>query len=251
MRQGILLGVGLAFLVPQVAWAHVAFVDPAPRSGDNGLIAEPCGEVAPTGNPTQFQAGETITVSWAVGQPHGGSLRIDFAEMNDMGFDQNILAMDVSDAEGMPESMDVTLPNVNCDACTLRIIQINPDEDDYVSCADVQLMGAIEGTTGGDDSSGGGDSSGGAGSSDGGGSSGGGDQGTGPLGDDSSGGGGDDGADDAPMPGDGSGTAGGDTTGGPDAEGDDAGGCGCTSSPASAPAWMLLLGLVALRRRAR
>lgn len=255
MRQGILFGVGISLFVPSVAWAHVVLVDPAPRSGENGLVAEPCGDVAPTGNPVQLTAGDTITVSWAVGQSHGGSLRIDFAEMGDMGFDDNILAMDVSDAEGMPDSMDVTLPNVNCDACTLRIIQINPDEANYVSCADVQLQGAIEGTTGGgDDTAGNGDeSSGGGGTTGDGGSTGGGDQGTGPLGDDANGDdAADDAADDAPPPAGDDGTAaGGDTTGGQEADGDDAGGCGCTTRSATAPAWMMLLGLAALRRRRR
>ena len=149
MKQGFLLGVGLSFLVPSVAWAHVALVDPPPRSGDNGLTAEPCGDVAPTGNPKQYMAGETITVTWAIGTSHGGTLRIELAEMNDMGFDEHVLAMDISDAEGMPESADVTLPDIDCDACTLRVIQVNPEEDNYVSCADVQLMGASAGSSGG------------------------------------------------------------------------------------------------------
>lgn len=252
MKQGFLLGVGLSFLVPSVAWAHVALVDPAPRSGDNGLTAEPCGDVAPTGNPQQYMAGETITVTWAVGTSHGGTLRIDLAEMNDMGFEEHVLAMDISDAEGMPESADVTLPDIDCDACTLRVIQVNPEEDNYVSCADVQLMGASAGSTGGDTTGGGGDSSGGgdttaAGTE-------GGNQGTGPVGDDSSDGGGDDVNDDddgtTPPGTDGGSMTAGDSTGGAEADSEDSGGCGCTTRSTAAPLWMAgLIGLAAMRRR--
>jgi MYXO-CTERM domain-containing protein len=241
MKQGYIVGVALSFLVPSVASAHVALVDPPPRSGDNGLVMEPCGGVAPTGTPTQYMAGETITVQWEIGMSHGGTVRIDLAEADDMGFDANVLAMDLPDTDGAPNSADVVLPNVDCDACTLRVIQQNPEEDNYVSCADVQLMGATAGSTGGGDT-GSGDSTGGdtTGPS-------GDDSDTGPVGGDSTGGG-----DDSPpatdgpvgVPDDGS-------SGGSEAEGDDGGGCSCTTTPTSAPAWMLLLGLLALPRRRR
>lgn len=140
--------------------------DPVPRSGDNGLTVGPCGGV-PAGAPTPFTAGETITVSWAVGQAHGGSLTIDFSAADDMNFRSYVLATDVSDADGMPTSIDVELPNIDCDACTLRLTQVNPNDDEYYSCADIALSGAsATGSTGGSDSSGGADSSGGGSTTD-------------------------------------------------------------------------------------
>ncbi len=118
-----------------------------------------------------FTAGETISVSWAVGQPHGGSLTIDFAAADDTGFRQYVLATDVSDAEGMPTSIDVQLPDIDCDACTLRLTQINPNDDEYYSCADITLSGASAGSTGGSESTAGDESTGSPGASTGGGDS--------------------------------------------------------------------------------
>ncbi len=157
--------VSASLLLPSIASAHVAMTDPVPRSGDNGLTMGPCGGI-PAGTPTPFTAGETITVSWAVGQPHGGSLTIDFAAADDSGFRQYILASDVSDAEGMPTSIDVQLPDIDCEACTLRLTQVNPNDDEYYSCADIALSGASAGsssggagTTGADGSTGNADAS--------------------------------------------------------------------------------------------
>lgn len=256
------LGTTILF-APSLVSAHVLMTDPTPRSGENGLTAQPCGDV-PAGPPAQFMAGETITVSWTVGQTHGGSLQIDFSEADDMNFGDYLLAMGVSDAEGMPTSVDVQLPNINCDACTLRLIQVNPNEADYVSCADVQLMGATEGTTGG---SGGGDESTGGG----GGDSTGGGGGEGSSGDggasatDTGGGGGSasasasgasasasGGGDDAPVGDDGGGTLGtGDGTGGSAGSDEDSGGCRIGTTARSGSPWLLLgaLGLWLRRRR--
>jgi hypothetical protein len=246
MNRALAIAFGSCLFMPSVALAHVELTDPPPRNGENGLVAEPCGEVPPTDIPTPLMAGETITVSWMLGQSHGGSLRIDFAEADDMGFQNNILAMDISDEQGMPTSIDVTLPNVDCDQCTLRITQVNPDEDDYVSCADVQLTGATAGSTG-DDTTGDGGSTTGVGEETAGPGTDGDD--TGPLGDGPD----DDAADDTPPPTDDDGgtVAGGDTTTGPPADRDDDSGCGCRTRTPTVPASLLLLGLVAYRRRSR
>ncbi|HWB80465.1 MAG TPA: DUF6595 domain-containing protein [Nannocystaceae bacterium] len=241
-------------LLPSIASAHVALTDPVPRSGDNGLTMGPCGGV-PAGAPTAYMAGETISVSWAVGQAHGGSLTIDLAPADDAGFEMYVLAMDVSDEEGMPTSIDVQLPNIDCEACTLRLTQVNPDEEEYYSCADISLSGASatessSGSSGGDDTSGG---SSGGGSSDGGSADGsssdGGDETTGASASAS--------ATDATASATGASatstaTAGGESSGDTSAGGDDSesSGCSCNSSGAS-PVWMLvaLAGLATRRRR--
>ena len=230
-------------LVPSLASAHAALSDPTPRSTENGLTTEPCGDL-PAGAPTMFMAGETITVSWAVGQGHGGFLQIDFAEADDV-FGETILATDIPDTEGSPTSMDVTLPDVDCDACTLRLIQINPDEANYVSCADVQLVGGGGSSSGGTEGSGsgstGGESSGGP---------------IGTTGDpDDTTSTGPDGTTSATASASTS-TAGNDTSatddgsGTTDAEEDDSsGGCGCRSTGDATPLALGLLVLFAVRRR--
>lgn len=241
-------------LLPTIASAHVAMTDPVPRSGDNGLTVGPCGGI-PAGAPTAFTAGETITVSWAVGQPHGGSLTIDFAAADDTGFRQYVLATDVSDAEGMPTSIDVQLPDIDCEACTLRLTQINPNDDEYYSCADIALSGASGGSTGGGDGTAGGDeSTGGPGESTGGGGSSTGEPDPGSTSDDS-----------ASASASASATGASATVGGGSADGtgdggsssgttedDDDSGCSCTSGRgANGTGALLVLGLGLLVRRRR
>ena len=242
-------------LLPSIASAHVALTDPVPRSGDNGLTMGPCGGV-PAGAPTAFMAGETISVSWAVGQAHGGSLTIDLAPADDAGFEMYVLAMDVSDAEGMPTSMDVQLPDIDCDACTLRLTQVNPDDDEYYSCADISLSGASatgssSGSSGGEETSGG---SSGGGSTEGGSADGsssdGGDETTGASASASATGASATGASATGATATataGEGSDGSDTSaGGDDSE---SSGCSCNSSGSSS-AWMLVaLASLAMRRR--
>jgi MYXO-CTERM domain-containing protein len=240
--------------VPSIATAHVALTDPVPRSGENGLTMAPCGGVA-AGAPTAFMAGETISVSWAVGQAHGGSLTIDLAPADDTGFDMYVLATDVSDADGMPTSMDVQLPDIDCDACTLRLSQVNPSRDNYYSCADISLSGASAGSTESGSSSGGSE---GSGSSEGGTTDGGSADGTGTgasAGDGSSEGSasGSATATGASASATTTATAGGESSGETSAANDDSGssGCSCSSSTTSSGWWLLAIAGLAMRRRRR
>jgi MYXO-CTERM domain-containing protein len=248
MKSLVLFTSALVLLAPSIADAHVVMTSPTPRSGDNGLTMEPCGGVA-AGMAQPLTAGDTITVEWEVGQSHDGTITIDFAEADDMGFRSHVLAMDLPDPGGAG-SAEVELPNLDCAACTLRVIQVNPNEANYVSCADVELTGAVAATTDGDGTGGGGDSTGGGGDTTGGG----GESSGGPGG--STGGG--DSASASASAGETSaasaGTVGdGDSTGAPADGGDgDDGGCSCRTQPSSGAAWMLgglfLLGLGWRRR---
>lgn len=241
-------------LLPSLASAHVALTDPVPRSGDNGLTMGPCGGV-PAGAPTAYMAGETISVSWAVAQAHGGSLTIDLAPADDTGFRMYVLATDISDGEGMPTSMDVQLPDIDCDACTLRLTQVNPSEDNYYSCADISLSGASatgssSGSSGGEASSGGSTE---GGSTDGGSADGtssdGGDETTGASASASATGASATGATASATA---TATAGGESSGDTTAGGDDSESSGCScSSNTSSSTWMLvaLAGLAMRRRR--
>ena len=249
----------LVLVTPSLASAHVAMTSPTPRNGENNLTTGPCGDVAAGKAPTVFTAGETISVAWEVGQSHGGALRIDFASADDTGFEMNVVAMDVADGDDSPIMMDIELPDIECEACTLRVTQLNPDEDDYYSCADVQLL-ASEGSTGtsdGDsgDEAGGDSTGGGGGETTGGDTTGGGDGADDgdTTGDASADGNADDSnADDSNADdGNGDGATSGDTDGATSggAEDDDDGG-GCSVPGSGAPAgWLVIFGIAALAWR--
>jgi MYXO-CTERM domain-containing protein len=255
--KSIAIAVGVFVVAaPSVAAAHVVMTSPTPRSEDDGLTMAPCGGVA-SGAPQAFMAGETITVEWEVAVSHGGAITIDFSEADDMNFDDHILAMDLDEMAGATGSADVELPDVDCEQCTLRVVQVNPGKDDYHSCADISLTGATGGTgstgsTGGDSADtgstgdgGGDDTTGGGGS----GSSGAGD------GEDSSGG--DDSASTSGVSAsasNGGPTAGtGDSSAGDGGSGDGDDGCGCRvrSTPGFGLSMLAILFGLGLRRRRR
>ncbi len=64
----------------------------------------------------------------------------------------SVLLDDIDDASGGNYSATVTLPNVECDNCTLQVIQVMydkppytiPGNEMYYQCADLVLAGPIE-----------------------------------------------------------------------------------------------------------
>lgn len=131
---------------------------------------------------TYFEPGETIKVTWVETINHPGHFRISFDED---GFDDfvdpasysdfytapTVLLDDVPDTGGSTFSADVTLPNIECDNCTLQLIQVMTDKppfapgtnDIYYQCADLVLRAA--GRSGGGTGSSTGSSSAGTGAS--------------------------------------------------------------------------------------
>lgn len=238
------------------AQAHSRWVDPPARSLADGLTTGPCGEVAPTGTPTELQAGSTVDLQWIITQPHGGSFRVAIGSIDDLGFDDAVLLELPED--GLPQDVTqaVELPACTCDACTLQLLQLTASGNGgYYSCADIRLVAdpgdgfpvceTAVGTSGGSD--GGGDSTG--------------DPTAGSSGTSAANTGGDAGSDDGASAG-GTTTTGDDTgttatsEGGASSDQDDGdgGGCACTSGAADrrwGGAWLLTLLIGALRRRAR
>jgi len=114
---------------PPAARAHVRLVDPPPRY-PNTLKDPPCGLTGGQRSTTvtELLPGATITVVWDEYINHPApSVLLD-----------NI-------ADGL-SSTEVTLPNVQCDNCTLQLIQVMYDKppwgdgnDIYYQCADLVL----------------------------------------------------------------------------------------------------------------
>ncbi|MEZ4367575.1 MAG: SCE4755 family polysaccharide monooxygenase-like protein [Kofleriaceae bacterium] len=138
------------------AAAHITLTSPAPRSSDQK--AEPCGLAGGTRgtNVTTFAPGETITVTWDEPVDHPGHYRISFDDdgdddfvnpsMPDDDFATTLVDQIVDRVGGGAYSQQVTLPDVECEACTLQLVQIMttsvPYDSFYWQCADLRLARA-------------------------------------------------------------------------------------------------------------
>ncbi|MDH5674046.1 MAG: lytic polysaccharide monooxygenase [Myxococcales bacterium] len=166
------------------------------RHGDSQLKAGPCGVAGSTRgtNVHTFQAGETITISVVEFIPHPGYFRIAFDQDGDDDFlppqsiepigrecmaaegdrcgtsdfyNNETVLLDNLEPHGAGEgvktySWEVTLPDVECDGCTLQVIQLmmdkppyDPNEtsifggDIYYQCIDVVLERSADAATAG------------------------------------------------------------------------------------------------------
>jgi len=116
------------------AHAHTSLTYPPPRTDANKIV--PCGADGSTRTTTvtEFSPGETITVTWDEYIDHPGHFRIafdsdgndDFPLPNNPNDDfPSILVDQIPDRQGGGVyEQQVTLPNIECDKCTLQLIQI-------------------------------------------------------------------------------------------------------------------------------
>ena len=157
--------------VSAVASAHIALKSPTARTTDQiQLKTGPCGQTtnARTANVTVFKPGQTITVAWDETINHPGHYRISFdpngtnfpnpKSFTDMDGGVNVLVDGIPDKTGaapIAYSQQVTLPNVECNNCTLQLIQVMTDKppydpgptgnDIYYQCADLVLTNSDAG----------------------------------------------------------------------------------------------------------
>jgi hypothetical protein len=111
----------------------------------------------------EFAGGERIEVRWTEWVNHDSYYRVAFDVDGDDDFPvrpgpavprrgddptrvfpvdgKNILAYDLNDGAGGEHVLEVTLPNVDCDRCTLQLIQYMYDTERvyYFQCADLRL----------------------------------------------------------------------------------------------------------------
>lgn len=141
---GLLLGLTGAVFADHGAahsrWDPDGLIKPRSERDDNKI--GPCG-AARTDNPVVLQSGATIEVQFESTIYHQGHFRIAFSEADDQGFDDQVLADEIPDYPNQRyRSHIITLPDIECSACTLQLIQTMPDRNppsDYFSCADIQL----------------------------------------------------------------------------------------------------------------
>ncbi len=162
----------LLVAVAAPASAHLGLDAPTSRYGQNILKTAPCGMLngARSENVSTFEAGQTITVRWNEYVNHPGHYRIAFdddghddfveprclAECDNRDMDIELYSNDavlmdgIPDANGGDYSVEITLPDVVCDNCTLQVVQVMTDKppytaggnDLYYQCADLVLVPA-------------------------------------------------------------------------------------------------------------
>ncbi|MCB0367140.1 MAG: lytic polysaccharide monooxygenase [Bdellovibrionaceae bacterium] len=171
IRGKFLLATLVLFLAVE-SQAHIRLNTPRPRTGttdgtkSNSGDQDPCGGVARGANPLQLTAGSTINFTWDETINHPGRFLVQFSLQNDQGFSlaQNELLRKEDTQNRGSHNESVRLPNVTCDRCTLRLVQVMSDQPGqlYVQCVDIRLVAATGPTpppTGGGGGDGGGQSS--------------------------------------------------------------------------------------------
>jgi hypothetical protein len=151
-------------LLPLEASAHLGLDAPVSRYGPDVLKTAPCGSDSGgerTDNVTYYEPGATIEVRWNEYVDHPGHYRIAFdddgvddfvdpATMMELYSNDSVLLDGIPDEgrETRDYAATVTLPEVECDNCTLQVIQMMYDKppyttpngnDIYYQCADLVL----------------------------------------------------------------------------------------------------------------
>ncbi len=155
----------LALLVgflPKGARAHLDMTSPVSRYGPDILKRGPCGALGGkrSANINYFEPGQMIEVEWDEYIDHPSHYRIAFDDEGDDDFvdpatmmefysNDTVLLDEIGD-EGPSDPLyrvSVTLPDIECDNCTLQVIQVMYDKppyevgdnDIYYQCADLVL----------------------------------------------------------------------------------------------------------------
>lgn len=170
MRRTLLVSIALGALAAPAA-AHLSLTQPRSRYGGQQLKPGPCGQSGGvrTQNVTTYAPGETIEVVFDEYVDHPGYFRIAFDRDGDDDFvdpaclggcdtrnptmemysNDAVLLDGIADRNGGQYRVMVTLPDVECDNCTLQVIQVmfdkppqtSPGNDLYYQCADLVLRG--------------------------------------------------------------------------------------------------------------
>jgi hypothetical protein len=151
-----------ALLLAGPASAHVRLESPASRYGDE-MKLRPCGITGGTRTTrvTTVRPGQVITVVFDEFIDHPGYFRIAFDPAGDAALgppvwngsafvnppEVHVLVDPILNPPGPTHGeVPVTLPNVECDNCTLQLIQVMTDkppfdglDDFYYQCADLRL----------------------------------------------------------------------------------------------------------------
>ncbi|HEY0136769.1 MAG TPA: SCE4755 family polysaccharide monooxygenase-like protein [Nannocystis sp.] len=174
----------IVLLIAGSAAAHIHVTSPVSRGTQQkegpcgGGAGDTRGEVVHS-----FRPGQTIVVEWDETVDHPGHFRISFdadgqddfvdpASFTDLDGNAAILIDGIADGHGGSYRQEVTLPAVECDRCTLQVVQVMTDKppygdgnDLYYQCVDLVLSedaeaeattSSLDGASGGCDVGGGG-----------------------------------------------------------------------------------------------
>jgi hypothetical protein len=150
------------------AQAHIDLTSHDSRYGRNSIKQGPCGMTGGerSENVYTYAPGETIMLEWEEFIPHPGYFRVSFDDDGDDAFVDPVDYYDyyTNDAVlldalhqhdqvafGTIWQQEVTLPDVECDNCTLQVVQVMTDKPPYVigtndlyfNCIDLVLDGAL------------------------------------------------------------------------------------------------------------
>lgn len=165
---GLLAALAVTFGAAEAS-AHIKLNAPAPRYvyASDGQKVGPCGSGTESGDITEFAPGDQIMVEWQETVNHPGYFRISLdPDGGDDGLEDptdyddfdsaNVLEENIPDNGGAAFSRLVTLPNVECEKCTLQLIQVMTDKppwgpeggnDIYYWCADIKISGSVPPTS--------------------------------------------------------------------------------------------------------
>lgn len=153
---------------PNYAAAHIDLLSPPSRYGHQEQKEGPCGrQDGERGSVlAAFVPGATIRVRWEETIDHPGHFRLAFDNEGDDGFvdpvavddfyaNSAVLLDEIEDQDGGIYEISVTLPDVECDRCTLQLVQVMTDKlyngfggssadnnDLYYACSDLVLSEA-------------------------------------------------------------------------------------------------------------
>ena len=131
-------------LMANVLWSSTSSTPPRHRNITNESGA-PCG-VGERQTPTLLNSGVETEVEWEEFIPQNGHFEIFFSPSNDSDWVLLKRIDNVVSPEDIKKSLiihktKIILPNVQCEACSLQIIQTVTDtvEAKYYSCSDIKI----------------------------------------------------------------------------------------------------------------
>lgn len=157
-RAAATAGAVLLLGIATTAEAHLRVTEPTTRYGDEQKTG-PCGRAngVRSANVHTFAPGAQIRIVWEEFIDHPGHYRIAFDDDGDDDFadpataddlynNDTVLEDGIADMNGGVYNHMVTLPNIECDNCTLQVIQVMTDKppfgdgnDMYYQCIDLVL----------------------------------------------------------------------------------------------------------------
>jgi hypothetical protein len=169
-----LLALSVALFAASPAAAHIGLISPPSRYGQDILKFPPCGLGGGqrTNNVLVLEPGATIDVRWDEYIDHPGHFRISFDDNGDDDFvdppclsrcnttdpviefnsNSTVLLDNIPDTpRGGESTVRVTLPDIECENCTLQVIQVmtdkppyeTPGNDIYYQCVDLALRRSV------------------------------------------------------------------------------------------------------------